>query len=170
MHDRVVLIPRMSVDAQWLSLSVGAMEAAKSSGASLFRAGPSDDTDVRTQIALMNRAIDARVRGVVVYPITFFTMDHIIQEALSKRTPVVVLVAPIGITPSDHLSYVLADEDEGARLIAQRVMTSLGESPLGRADGGRHPGAAGTLHLVHAQHKNDSHYTPSNGRAAIDWH
>lgn len=123
-----MLIPRMSVDAQWLSLRLGAIEAARASGTSLFGTGPSDDTDVRTQIALMGRAIDAKARGVVVYPITLFTMDGTIQEAVSKRIPVVVLVAPVGITASGHLSYVLADEDEGARLIAQRVVSSLGGS------------------------------------------
>ena len=128
MHDRIVLVPRMSVDAQWLSLSLGAMEASKSSGTSLFRSGPSDDADVRTQIALMNRAIDAQARGVVVYPITLFTMERVIQEAVSQRIPVVVLVAPIGIPPSDHLSYVLTDEDEGARAIAEQLVSSLGVS------------------------------------------
>ena len=128
MHDRIVLVPRMSVDAQWLSLSLGAMEASKSSGASLFRSGPSDDADVRTQIALMNRAIDAQARGVVVYPITLFTMERVIQEAVSQRIPVVVLVAPIEIPPSDHLSYVLTDEDEGARAIAEQLVSSLGVS------------------------------------------
>lgn len=125
MHNRIVVIPRFSSDARWLSEHVGIGEAAASAKHDVYWSGPSGEANVEEQAALADRAIHGGAYGIIIEPSTFFTMNRAIREALAHDIPVVVLGEHIDIAPSPHLSFMLSDVAEAGRLIAGRLDTIL---------------------------------------------
>jgi hypothetical protein len=55
MHDRIVVIPRFSSNARWLSEHVGIGEAAERAKLDVYWNGPSDEADVQEQTELAER-------------------------------------------------------------------------------------------------------------------
>jgi len=125
MHNHIVVIPRFSSDARWLSEHVGIGEAAARAKRNVYWSGPSSEANVEEQTELADRAIDGGAYGIIIEPSTFFTMNRAIREALAHDIPVVVLGEHIDIAPSPHLSFVLSDTAEAGRLIAGRLNTIL---------------------------------------------
>jgi ribose transport system substrate-binding protein len=125
MHNRIVVVPRFSSDARWLSEHVGIGEAAARAKLDVYWNGPSGEADMQEQTELAERAIHGGAYGIIVEPSTFFTMNRAIREALAHDIPVVVLGERIDIAPSPHLSFVLSDIPEAGRLIADRLDTIL---------------------------------------------
>jgi ribose transport system substrate-binding protein len=125
MHDRVVVIPRLATDAPWLSEHVGIAEGAERAKLEFYSNGPSEEPSVQTQIELADRAIREGAYGIVAEPTSLFAMNRVIQKALAKRIPVVILSEPIGLPTARHLSFVLNDVKETGRLTATRLQTIL---------------------------------------------
>lgn len=125
MHDRVVVIPRFATDAPWLSEHVGIAEAAERMKLELYWNGPSGAPDVQGQIELLDRAIHEGAYGIIIEPNSFFAMNRVIRKALSRNIPVVLFSEPLGLSPTQHLSFVLSDVKETGRLIATRLKTIL---------------------------------------------
>ncbi|WP_188553730.1 sugar ABC transporter substrate-binding protein [Edaphobacter dinghuensis] len=121
MHNRIVVIPRFSSDARWLSEHVGIGEATARAKLNVYWNGPSDEANLQEQTELAERAIQGNAYGIIIEPSTSFTMNRAIREALAHSIPVVVLGEPIDITPSPRLSFVLSDISEAGRLIASRL-------------------------------------------------
>jgi ABC-type sugar transport system substrate-binding protein len=120
-HNRIVVIPRFSSDARWLSEHVGIGEAAERAKHNVYWSGPSSEANVEEQTELADRAIDGGAYGIIIEPSAFFTMNRAICEALAHNIPVVVLGEHIDIAPSPRLSFVLSDVPEAGRLIAGRL-------------------------------------------------
>lgn len=125
MHNRIVVVPRFSSDARWLSEHVGIGEATALAKLDVYWNGPSGEANVQEQTELAERAIHGGAYGIIIEPSTFFTMNRAIREALAHNIPVVVLGEHIDIAPSPHLSFVLSDVSEAGRLIAGRLNTIL---------------------------------------------
>jgi ABC-type sugar transport system substrate-binding protein len=130
LHNRVVVIPRLSADAQWLSLHVGIAEAAERAHLATYWNGPSMEADTQSQIELVERAVDDGAYGIVIRPNAFFTMNRVIQKALDRKIPVVIFSEQAGMPPAHHLSFILNDMNETGSLIANR----LNEILHGRGD------------------------------------
>lgn len=125
MHDRIVVIPRFSSDARWLSEHVGIGEATARAKLDVYWNGPSDEANIQEQTELAERAIHGDAYGIIIEPSTSFTMNRAIREALAHRIPVVVLGEPVDIASSPRLSFVLSDIPEAGKLIAGRLDTIL---------------------------------------------
>ena len=127
LQDRVVVIPRESVDARWLSFRLGLSEGAAEVGEDPYWNGPSLEGDVQAQIDLADRAVQNDARGIIAEPNSLFALNRVFQDAISKGIPVVIVDDPLGLPPERHLSYVLGDEGESGRLIAERVHRLMGD-------------------------------------------
>jgi ribose transport system substrate-binding protein len=125
LHQRVVVIPRLGIDARWLSLHVGLQEEADRKGVRLYWNGPSIPNDVQRQIDLGERAVQSDAMGIIAEPASYLAMNSVLQEALDRNIPVVILGERIGLQSAPHLSYVLNDDAEAGRLIAQRLQEVL---------------------------------------------
>ena len=145
----ITVIPRDTTEAFSVMEHAGAAEAARKYGARIYWNGPSGKDDVEQQVAFSERAIHNHDLGIVLSPGSPFALDTVIRRASSKGIPVVILGAPISLTPSQNLSFVLNDFGRGGMLIAERLNKVLN----GRGDiviVGVDPTSPGTLELTNS--------------------
>jgi len=129
-HHRIAVIPRLSADAQWLSLHVGIAEEAEQRQVEAYWHGPSGDQTVQEQIQLLSAAVRSNAYGIIVRPGAFVAENRVLNQALANGTPVVVLSDKIALSPSPHLYYVLEDPQATGKLIAERLKASTGKGEV----------------------------------------
>ncbi|WP_446743557.1 sugar ABC transporter substrate-binding protein [Silvibacterium acidisoli] len=125
LHRRIVIIPRLAIDARWLSLHVGLQEEAKRKAVGLYWNGPAISDDVQRQIDLAERAVQSNAMGIIAEPGSYLAMNSVLQEALNRKIPVVLLRERLGFKAGPGLSYVLTDDSEAGRLVAERLQKVL---------------------------------------------
>jgi len=126
-HHRVAVIPRLSADAQWLSLHVGVAEEADRRHVEPFWHGPSGDQAVPEQVELVNEAVNSNTYGIIVRPGAFVAENRVLSQALAQGIPVVVLSEKIALLANPHLYYVLENPQVTGRLIAERLKARIGQ-------------------------------------------
>jgi ribose transport system substrate-binding protein len=125
LHDTITIIPRNTAEAFSVTEHAGAAEAARKLHVHLYWNGPSSDSNVEQQIALMGLAINMGTMGIIVNPNSTFASNTAIQRAVSHGIPVVILGANVPLAPSRNLSFVLDDVQGTGELIATRLKTIL---------------------------------------------
>lgn len=83
------------------------------------------EADTQSQIEVAERAVQDRAYGIIIRPNAYLAMNRVIQEALARDIPVVLLGEQAGIAPARHLSFVLNDTNETGALIANRLNAIL---------------------------------------------
>lgn len=122
----IAVIPRDTAEEIWVSEHGGAADAAFRQNLDINWNGPTRDDDVEQQIILSERAVHSRDYGLVLSPNNSFALDTVIQRALSRKIPVVIVGASIPIAPEPGLSFVLNDAEKMGDLAAQRTREILG--------------------------------------------
>jgi ribose transport system substrate-binding protein len=120
------VIPRETADEIWVAEHGGAAEAAFRQHLRVYWNGPTREDDVEPQITLTEKAIRANSYGLLLSPDNPFALDTLIDRALSRGIPVVIVGAAIPVAARQGLSFVLNDENKGAALIAGRLHRVLG--------------------------------------------
>lgn len=123
---RVAVIPRLSADAQWLSLHVGIAEEAEKLHLRPSWHGPSGDQALQEQIQLLTEAAQSETYGIIVAPGAYVAENRMIDQALKKDIPVVVLSEKIALPKNPHLFYVLENPHAAGDLIAGRLKHAVG--------------------------------------------
>jgi ABC-type sugar transport system substrate-binding protein len=95
-----------------------------------FWHGPSGDQTVQEQIQLIGDAVHSHAYGIVVRPGAFVAENRVLNQALAKGIPVVVLSEKIALSASSHLYYVLEDPHVTGRLIAERLKATIGKGEI----------------------------------------
>ncbi|HEY4357256.1 MAG TPA: substrate-binding domain-containing protein [Acidobacteriaceae bacterium] len=129
MH-RIAVIPRLSADAQWLSLHVGVEEEAERRQLQPYWRGPSGSQTVQEQVELVREALDSRADGILVMPGSYLGENRVMNQALAKGIPVVVLSEKIALPANPHLYYVLEDSHVTGELIAERLRATVGKGDI----------------------------------------
>jgi ribose transport system substrate-binding protein len=122
----VAVIPRACGTALWEPEHSGAATAARAIGLTIYWNAPTLANDVQKQIALLEKVVAGRYRGVVLAPDETLALRTPIKKALARRIPIVVVGTELGIDPDRNLSYVLNDEVAGGQLAARRLGLILG--------------------------------------------
>jgi ribose transport system substrate-binding protein len=92
--------------------------------------GPSDG-DVQRQIDLLDGAIQRNVYGIVFEPRSLYAANSVVQDAATHGIPVVIILHPVSLETQPHVSFVLEDVAEGARLAAERLaLVTRGEGEV----------------------------------------
>jgi len=120
--DTICAIPRDPSGSLYVTQHAGMAQAASRHGMKVYWNGPRGGDDTQQQIELMEHAIEKRSAGIVITPTAAFALDTVIQRALSKKIPVVIVGAPIPFPPDPNLSFVLNDIDQSAKIAADRIM------------------------------------------------
>jgi len=142
----ITVVPRLSSDAEWLSLHVGMSEEADRQHVKLFWHGPSNENDVYGQAKLLEEAVESDAWGIVVRPSSLVAENHVLSAALRKGIPVVVLGAKIGLPQDPHLHVVLEDDEASGRMVSERLKERLGNGEV--AIVGLQPELPGSLERV----------------------
>lgn len=124
-YNAIAVIPRDTAEALWVTEHGGAAEAAAREHQRVYWAGPSDEGDVEQQIALAERATDQDALGLVLSPNSPFAIDSVIQRALSRHVPVVIVGATIPMPAGKGLSFIVDDVRKTGFLAAERMSELL---------------------------------------------
>jgi ribose transport system substrate-binding protein len=124
-HDAITVIPRITSEALWVAEHGGVAEAAGERWR-VYWNGPSDEGDVEQQIALAERAINQGTLGLVLSPNSPFALNTVIQRALSRKIPVVIVGAAIPMPAGKGLSFIVNDVQKTGQLAAERMSDLLG--------------------------------------------
>lgn len=120
-NSTIAVIPRDTAEEIWVSEHGGAADAAFQHRLDIDWNGPTRDDDVEQQISLSEKAIHSGDYGLVLSPNNSFALDTVIQRALSRKIPVVIVGASIPISSQAGLSFVLNDVEKMGSLAAARV-------------------------------------------------
>jgi ABC-type sugar transport system substrate-binding protein len=99
---------------------VGLDEALANTSFRLHWNGPSDG-DVQRLIDLLDGAVQRNDYGIIFEPRSLYAANSVVQEAATHSIPIVIMLHPVSLETGPHVSFVLEDVAEGARLAAQRV-------------------------------------------------
>ena len=103
----IAVIPRACGTALWEPEHSGAAEAARARGMTVYWNAPTRPHDVQKQIALLEKVVALRYRGIVLAPDETLALRTPIKHALATHIPIVVVGTELGIDPDSNLSYVL---------------------------------------------------------------
>lgn len=117
---QIVGIPKTSVGWLFLVELSGMSEATYKAGLDLYWSGPAD-ADPQRQVELIEAAVKRQTYGIAINPVSRFTSNVAIGDAISHGIPVVVMGQTVPIAPTKHLSFVLEDTKSGAELAADRL-------------------------------------------------
>ena len=93
----IAVIPRDTAEEVWSSEHGGAAAAAQRHGLSVYWNGPNREDDAEQQIALAERAVHARDYGILLSPNHPFELTTIVQRALDRSIPLVLLGSRLSI-------------------------------------------------------------------------
>jgi ribose transport system substrate-binding protein len=113
----IAVIPTRSNEAE----HEGAEAAARGLGLRIRWSESSRENDVESQIALVDRAISERYRGLILAPDEPGALMVPIQRALAAGMRVVVVGAALPLPPQPNLSYIVNDDEEIGRIAAMRI-------------------------------------------------
>ncbi len=105
----------------WEAAHAGAEAAAASAHLSTYWNAPTREDDINSQIALVNRVIDAGYSGLILSPDQPLALITPVRRGLAKGIPTVILGSPLAMPPGGKLSYILNDENEAGSLAAMRI-------------------------------------------------
>ncbi len=120
-HSTIAFIPRTTADDLWEQARLGAFDATDHTGYGIYWNGPTVDTDIETQIALLDETVTRQYAGIVIAPGHSLALMSPVQEAASRGIDIVVVGSPLPQPPSGNLFYILNDDEEEGKIAAQRI-------------------------------------------------
>jgi ribose transport system substrate-binding protein len=126
----------------WQSVHAGANAAARENGVEIFWNAPATETDIPTQVQIVDTMINRRVDAIALAPIDKVALVNVVERAAREKIPVVIFDS--GIDTENFVSQVATDNYRAGQVAAERMSTILG----GKGDVAIvavQPGAASTM-------------------------
>jgi ribose transport system substrate-binding protein len=120
----IAVIPKGVSHSFWLTVKAGADAAGQDLNVEINWKGAARETDITTQINIVEDAINRRVDGIVLAPSHGDSLVPMVQRAQREGIPVTIFDS--GISTEDYLSYVATDNREGGVVAARRMGEKLG--------------------------------------------
>jgi ribose transport system substrate-binding protein len=98
---------------------------AASTGIHAELAAPQSVTDYTEQAQMVEKAIAGKAQGIIVAPSHQLVLTSVLQNAVQAHIPVVIVGAPIALSPADFAAFIGWDEAEAGRLAARRFIALL---------------------------------------------
>lgn len=122
---RIMVIPKGATHVHWQSVHHGARRAAADLGnVELLWLAPTKEDDRLEQIALVQRAVAAKVDGIVIAPLDAQALVAPIEDAIAAGIPVVIIDS--ALASEKPAAYVATDNYHGGVLAAERLAELLG--------------------------------------------
>jgi ribose transport system substrate-binding protein len=120
----IAVIPKGVSHSFWLSVKAGADAAGRDLNVKIDWKGAPQETDIATQINIVEDAINRQVDGIVLAPSHGDSLVPKVQQANRQGIPVTIFDS--GISTDNYLSYVSTDNREGGAVAARRMGEKLG--------------------------------------------
>ena len=125
-QELIAVIPETDGMMLWDTVHTGAEKAASHTGSAIYWNAPMREDDVAAQVRLIDQVVSSkRYQGLVVAPTQVLSLLSPVRRALSQDIPTVIIDTPLSLPAGGKLSYILNDEEAGARLAADRVARLL---------------------------------------------
>jgi ribose transport system substrate-binding protein len=121
----IAVIPRTTGAMVWEPEHGGAQTAALQGGARIYWNAPTREDDIEGQIAFVQRVTAQRYDGILLSPDHSRALITPVRRAMQRGIPVVVIGSPLPMEANEELSYVLNDEEAGARMATERAEAML---------------------------------------------
>lgn len=123
---RIAVVPKGMVHDFWLTVKAGAEDAAKQEGATVLWKGPSAETDIAGQIAILEDFINQKVDAIVMAACDAKGLVPTVKKAREAGIPVVAIDS--GIEDESLIaSFVATDNPKGAAAAARELARLIGE-------------------------------------------
>jgi ribose transport system substrate-binding protein len=119
------VIPRTTGMSLWEPEHTGAAAAAAKNDMRVYWNAPTREDDVQGQIALVQRVIDKGYVGLILSPDQTLALMTLVQRALAKGIPTVIVGTALPLKPTAKLAYILSDDEEAGRIAGRRIGTIL---------------------------------------------
>jgi ribose transport system substrate-binding protein len=121
----IAVVPQTTAQEIWEAEHAGVAKALLGTGWKQWWNGPSSETEVDRQIALVQQAIQQRDGGLILAPDHPVALTTSVRMAAEQGMPVVVIDATLNLPKSLDVDYLLNDEQQTGELAADRIGTVL---------------------------------------------
>jgi ribose transport system substrate-binding protein len=134
----IAVVPQTTAQEIWEAEHAGVAKALLGTGWTERWNGPSSETEVDRQIALVEQAIRQGDGGLILAPDHPLALTTAVRRAAEQGMPVVVVDATLNLPSSLHVDYLMNDEQQTGALAADRIgailhgrgtVAVLGETP-----------------------------------------
>ncbi len=115
----VAVIPKASADLFWQSVHAGAVKAGQENQVRVVWDGPPNETDIATEMQIMETMINRRVDAIALAPSDRSAFKIVVERAASAGIPVVIYDS--AIDTDKYFSFVATDNYLGGQLGADRL-------------------------------------------------
>lgn len=122
----VLVSPKGLEHAFWLTVKAGADSAGKEFSVDVIWRGPTRETDVPTQISILEDYINEKVDAIVLAATDAKGIIPYVQKALSAKIPVITIDS--GVESDLPLSFVATDNIAAAQRAAQALAELIGDT------------------------------------------
>jgi len=116
---QILVSPKGLVHSFWVTVKAGAETAAKESNVEVIWKGPSQETDIAGQIAIIEDYINKNIDAIVIAACDAKALIPVLQKAVDKKIPVITIDS--GIDSDLALSFIATDNIEAAKKGAQKL-------------------------------------------------
>lgn len=121
---RVMVIPKGTTHDHWHAVHAGAQKAAEELGnVEIAWLGPTKEDDRAGQIALVEKAIAAKVDGIVLAPLDSQALVRPVEDAVAAGIAVVIFDSDLAT--DKRISFIATNNYNGGALAAERLGTLL---------------------------------------------
>ena len=123
---RIIVIPKGTTHVFWQSVHYGVNQAAEALGnVEVVWLAPTKEDDRIEQIQLVQRAVAAKMDGIVIAPLDSQALAQPVEEAVDAGVP--VLIMDSALNSEKPIAYVATDNYHGGVLGAERLAQLLNE-------------------------------------------
>lgn len=115
------MIPKSTSTDTVKQMHAGALTEARQLGYQLNWSAPQSDTDYPQQAALVLKAVEDHVAGMILVPDHQLVLAASVQRAKAAGIPVVIANAPIALPPEQYTAFVGSSDRQIGALAADRI-------------------------------------------------
>ncbi|MBB5346268.1 substrate-binding domain-containing protein [Tunturibacter empetritectus] len=121
----IFVIPRTTSTTISEAEHAGAADAARDANIRIRWNAPTREDDVQQQIAMVEKAVEQKCKGLILTPDQPLALMVPVQRALSAGVPTVILASALPFAPQKNLAYILNDDDMVGQMGALRIGSIL---------------------------------------------
>jgi len=124
---QIAVVPKGTVHDFWLTVKAGAEAAGQELGVDIIWKGPSEETDVAGQIAMLEDFINKKMDAIVMAACDANGLVPTVDRAVDAHIPVITIDSGLNPEKDRSLCFVATDNIAGAREAARTLCKLIGE-------------------------------------------
>jgi ribose transport system substrate-binding protein len=115
----IAVVPKASADIFWQSVHAGAVKASWDNQVDLIWEGPPNETDIATEMQIVETMINRRVDAICLAPSDRSAFKIVVDRAAQAGIPVIIYDS--GIDTDNYRTFVATDNYLGGKMGAERL-------------------------------------------------